>query len=118
MSSPGLVSARLARPGAVAALVHRLSGLALAVFLPFHFLSLGLALEGEALDNFLHWAEHPAVKVSEALLVAALAVHVAGGLRILAIEFLGWMATGANGIAAVFGFAVFAGMLFLLSAFA
>ena len=32
----------------VAALVHRLSGLALAIFLPLHFLTLGLALNGEA----------------------------------------------------------------------
>ncbi len=35
-------------------LVHRLSGLALAVFLPLHFWVLGQALHGEAaLDGFL-----------------------------------------------------------------
>ena len=32
----------------IAALVHRLSGLALAIFLPVHFLTLGLAIQGEA----------------------------------------------------------------------
>ena len=34
--------------------MHRLSGLALAIFLPLHFLALGLAIDGEArLDGFL-----------------------------------------------------------------
>ena len=32
----------------IAALVHRLSGLALAAFLPLHFLALGIAINGEA----------------------------------------------------------------------
>ena len=42
----------------IAALVHRLSGLALAIFLPLHFLALGLAIGGEAkLDGFLRWSE-------------------------------------------------------------
>ena len=47
MSSVGLARASRAHPGFVAALVHRLSGLALAVFLPLHFLALGLAFEAE-----------------------------------------------------------------------
>jgi len=34
------------QPGYVAALLHRLSGLALAVFLPLHFLALATALRG------------------------------------------------------------------------
>ncbi len=32
-------------PGVWAALAHRVSGLMLALFLPFHFLALGLAIE-------------------------------------------------------------------------
>jgi fumarate reductase subunit D len=75
----------------LAALVHRLSGLALAVFLPFHFLVLGLALNNEAqLDGFLRWTEQPLVKFSEAALVGLLAVHMLGGLRLLAVENIGW----------------------------
>jgi fumarate reductase subunit D len=75
----------------LAALVHRLSGLALAIFLPLHFLVLGLALKGEAsLDGFLRWTEQPLVKLSEAVLVGLLAVHMLGGLRLLALENLGW----------------------------
>ena len=43
-----------------AALVHRLSGLTLAIFLPLHFLTLGLAIQGEArLENFLRWSDAP-----------------------------------------------------------
>jgi fumarate reductase subunit D len=75
----------------LAALVHRLSGLALAIFLPFHFLVLGLAIGGDAkLDGFLRWTDQPLVKLSEAALVGLLAVHMLGGLRLLAVENLGW----------------------------
>lgn len=72
-------------------LVHRLSGLALAVFLPFHFHALGTALEGEArLGEFLAWSEQPLVKLAEWGLVLLLAAHLTGGLRLLALEFLPW----------------------------
>jgi fumarate reductase subunit D len=117
MTSLDVIRART-RPGYVAALVHRVSGIALAVFLPLHFLSLGLALEREAFEGFIGWADQPLVKIIEALLVAAFAVHMAGGLRLLAIEFLGLMATGANWIAACFAVGLGAGLLFLLNAFA
>jgi fumarate reductase subunit D len=75
----------------VAALVHRTSGLGLAIFLPIHFLVLGLALESEqALDGFLRWTDRPAVKLMEAVLVFLLAVHLFGGVRLLVIENLAW----------------------------
>jgi fumarate reductase subunit D len=77
------------QPGFVAALLHRLSGIALAIFLPLHFLALATALNGAgALDSFLTVAHTPLVQASEGLLVAALATHMTLGLRILAIEFL------------------------------
>jgi fumarate reductase subunit D len=75
----------------IAALVHRLSGLALAIFLPFHFLALGLAIDGAArLDGFLRWTDQPLVKLAEAGLVFLLAVHLLGGLRVLVIENFAW----------------------------
>jgi fumarate reductase subunit D len=75
----------------IAAMVHRLSGLALACFLPLHFLTLGLALDGEArLESALRWMDHPAVRLGEAALVFLLAVHMLGGLRVLLIENLPW----------------------------
>jgi fumarate reductase subunit D len=75
----------------LAALLHRLSGLALAIFLPFHFLALGLAISGEAqLESFLRWSDHPLVKISEGILLGLLAVHMLGGVRLLMLENLSW----------------------------
>src|SRR4051812_3012644 len=52
--------------------VHRLSGIALAIFLPIHFWALGNALQ---LDSFLAWTERPLVKAGEWAIVVALAAH-------------------------------------------
>ena len=72
-------------------MLHRLSGFGLALFLPVHFHVLGLALVNtEKLDGFLHWAETPIVKFAEFGLVFLLAIHMLGGLRLLALEFLPW----------------------------
>ncbi len=77
------------QPGFAAALLHRLSGVALAIFLPLHFLALATALDGAAaLDSFLAVTRAPLVEASECGLVIALATHMTLGLRILAIEFL------------------------------
>lgn len=69
------------------ALVHRASGLALALFLPAHFWLLG---QGLAMDAFLKWTEQPLVKLAEWGLVLLLAAHLGAGLRVLALEFLPW----------------------------
>jgi fumarate reductase subunit D len=78
-------------PAFWAFVVHRLSGVALALFLPLHFLALGSALNGAArLGELLAWSEQPLVRFSEWGLVLLLAAHLTGGLRILALEFLPW----------------------------
>lgn len=75
----------------LAYMLHRISGVALGLFLPVHFYVLSLALtDRRRLDGFLHWAELPVVKVAEFGLVFLLAVHFFGGLRLLALEFLPW----------------------------
>ena len=80
-------------PGFWAFVVHRVSGIVLALFLPAHFYVLSQALaRPEALDAFLDWTRQPAVKLAETLLVLALAAHLAGGVRLLLIEFVGWRA--------------------------
>src|SRR5262249_46241725 len=91
----------------LAALAHRLSGLALAVFLPVHFWGVGLAIDGEArLGNFLRWTDAWSVKLAETGLVFLLAVHLLGGRRVLGIENFPWrdgekqLATLAAGISA------------------
>lgn len=103
--------------GLVAALVHRLSGLAIAIFLPFHFLSLGLAFEAEVFSEFIEWTSNPLVKISEFVLVTALALHFAGGIRILAMEFWRYSNTQSYFIAFAFSASMAVGLLFLLSAF-
>ncbi len=93
-------------------LLHRLSGLGLALFLPFHFFVLSLALSDmERLDGFLRWSEAPMVKLAEVGLVFLLAVHGFGGLRLLALETLGWTHAQKTGAAAaIAGAALLAGL--------
>ena len=72
-------------------MLHRLSGIALAVFLPLHFYVLALSLtDTKDLDSVLQWTDQPGVKLAEFGLVFLLAVHLFGGLRLLALEFLPW----------------------------
>ncbi|TMG91229.1 MAG: succinate dehydrogenase [Betaproteobacteria bacterium] len=97
--------------------VHRLSGLALALFLPLHFLVLGQALQGEAaLDVFLRWTQAPLVQFSEIALVFLLAAHLTGGLRLLFVEFVGWRSeTQKMLIASAGGVAAFCALAFALN---
>lgn len=69
------------------AIVHRISGIALAIFLPLHFWALSRALQ---LDAFLAWTEQPVVKLAEWGIVVALAAHLAAGVRVLVLELLPW----------------------------
>ena len=102
--------------GSWAALVHRLSGVGLALFLPLHFWALAQALEGAAkLDGFLRWAEQPLVKFAEWGVVLLLAAHLAGGLRILALEFLPWRDWHKGLAAAAAGIALAVGLAFALA---
>jgi len=99
----------------IAYLLHRLSGLGLALFLPIHFYVLAMALnQPQALDEMLRFADNPLVKLAEFGLVFLLAVHVFGGLRLLALEFLPWSSRqkslAASAVAAAF---LVAGTFFL-----
>ena len=95
---------------------HRLSGLLLALFLPLHFLALGLAIEGEAeLDALLRWADDPLVKAGEWSLVVLLTAHLSFGLRVLAIEFLPWRGALKGLVGLGGGAAVLVGAVFLLN---
>ena len=72
-------------------ILHRLSGLALALFLPVHFWVLALAMTAPMrLDGFLALTEAGVVKLAEFALVFLLAVHMLGGLRLMAMEWLPW----------------------------
>ena len=101
----------------LAFLLHRVSGLLLALFLPLHFWVLALALERPAeLDAFLAWSDQRLVKIAEVGLVFLLAVHFLGGLRLLALEWLPWRDWQKSLAAFATAGAAFAGLLFLLNA--
>jgi len=97
--------------------LHRASGLLLALFLPVHFLVLGLAIDGaESLDGFLILTDNRLVKLAEFGLVFLLAVHMFGGLRVLALEFLAWNPRQKTYAAASLAGGFFIACGFLLSA--
>lgn len=98
-------------------ILHRVSGVALALFLPVHFLLLGLALEDTAaMDVALAWTANPLVKVAEFGLVFLLAVHLFGGLRLLALELLPWRPQQKTFAAAAGALAFFVAVGFLMQA--
>jgi fumarate reductase subunit D len=105
-------------PAYWAFIVHRASGVLLALFLPLHFWALGQALRGEEkLESFLRWSDQPLVKLAEVTLVLLLAAHMAGGLRLLALEFLAWRDWQLSLLAAAAGITLAAGLAFLLNLF-
>ena len=96
--------------------VHRISGLALALFLPLHFLALSTALNGDAaLDGFLRYTDRPLFKVGEWLLVVLLALHAVGGIRLLLIEFAPWSGPRKDLIALALASGLGVGLAFLLA---
>ncbi len=97
-------------------LLHRVSGLLLALFLPAHFWLLSLALDPGALDRALAWTDLTVFKLAEFGLVFLLALHLFGGLRLLALEFLPWSGRQKTLAAAAVGLAALVSGSFLLQA--
>jgi fumarate reductase subunit D len=103
-------------PAYWAFIVHRASGVLLALFLPLHFWALGQALRGEEkLESFLRWSDQPLVKFAETALVLLLAAHMAGGVRLLALEFLAWRDWHKSLLAAAAGVTLAVALAFLLN---
>ena len=105
-----------AHPLWYAYILHRISGLVLALFLPAHFYVLSLALNEAALDAALAWTANPLVKIVEFGLVFLLAVHFFGGLRLLALEWLSWRAWQKTLAAGAIAISFLVATMFLLSA--
>ena len=104
------------KPGFLAAMLHRLSGIALAIFLPVHFIALGMALGGA--DPCRVSSASPTtlfVRAAEWGLVTALGMHMALGIRVLAIEWLAMQARGAIVLSWCVAGSVTVGLLFLLN---
>lgn len=106
-----------AHPLWLAYILHRLSGLGLALFLPVHFWVLALAMTApDRLDGFLELTEAGVVKLAEFGLVFLLAVHMFGGLRLMALEWLPWSAPQKTLAASAAALAFLVAALFLLRA--
>jgi fumarate reductase subunit D len=101
--------------GTLAAFVHRVSGVLLALFLPVHFYAIGTTLESAAaFDALLVWTQYPLIKFGEWGIVVLLAAHLGGGLRVLALEFLPWRDWQKSLLACAAGAALAAGLAFAL----
>jgi len=70
---------------------------------------------GAAVDNFLHWTQQPLVKAGELGLVVLLAAHMAGGVRLLTIEFLAWHEWQKSLLAVAAGVTLAVGVAFALN---
>ena len=102
--------------GFVAAMLHRLSGIALAIFLPLHFLALATALNGAgALDSFLSLTRQPLVEFLEFGIVVALAIHITLGLRVLAVEFFNFRERTLAALSLCLAAAFMVGFIFALN---
>lgn len=103
-------------PAYWAFIMHRASGLLLTLFLPLHFWALGQAFHGAArLDQLLEWTHNPLVKFAETGLVLLLAAHMAGGVRLLLLEFLDWREWQKSLLAAATGVSLVVVLAFLLN---
>ena len=106
-----------AHPLWLAYMLHRISGLALALFLPLHFWVLAMAMtDPSKLDAFLGLTESFFVKVVEFGLVFLLAVHMFGGLRLMAMEWLPWSPSQKTLAATAAAASFFIASLFFLKA--
>jgi fumarate reductase subunit D len=104
------------KPGFLAAMLHRLSGIALAIFLPMHFVALGTALGGaDSFQSFLGVTHTGFVRVAEWGLVTALGLHMALGIRVLAIEILAVHERSAIVVSTCVASSITVGLLFLLN---
>ncbi len=89
----------------------------MALFLPVHFYVLGLALRDSArLDGYLALTDNPLAKAMEFGLVLLLALHLFGGLRLLALELLAWSDSQKTQAAIASALAFFVACAFLLRA--
>ncbi len=109
-----MIAAHRNHPAFWAFLLHRLSGLALVLFLPAHFLVLGTALNEAAFAGVIAWTQDPLVKFGEWGIVVLLAAHMTGGIRLLALEFLPWPDRAKTWIALGLGAALAFGVVLAL----
>lgn len=76
--------------GTAAWILHRLSGIALTIYLMMHLIVIGQSVRGrDAFNAALHFVQSPAFVVLDCALAGTVAYHAINGLRIIAFD-LGW----------------------------
>ncbi len=78
------------RTGMFAWMAHRLSGVALVLYLVVHVWGLRALTDRAAFNELIAGYHAPIFKIGEFLLLAAVVYHALNGLRIVLIDFLGW----------------------------
>ncbi|RMH59876.1 MAG: succinate dehydrogenase, cytochrome b556 subunit [Bacteroidetes bacterium] len=78
------------RTGMFAWMAHRLSGIAIVIYLILHVWGLKALTDRDAFNALIAGYHAPIFKIGEFLLLAAVAYHAFNGLRIVLIDFLGW----------------------------
>jgi succinate dehydrogenase / fumarate reductase, cytochrome b subunit len=78
------------RTGMFAWMAHRLSGVAIVVYLVMHIWGLRALTDRDAFNELIASYHAPVFKFGEFLLLAAVVYHALNGLRIVLIDFLGW----------------------------
>ena len=86
----GAVQRYKVRTGMFAWMAHRLSGVAIVVYLILHVWGLRALSNREAFNELITAYHAPLYKLGEFLLLAAVAYHALNGLRIVLIDFMGW----------------------------
>lgn len=78
------------RTGMFAWLCHRLSGLAIVVYIIIHVWGLRALSDRDQFNALIAEYHAPIFKFGEFLLLVAVTYHALNGLRIVLIDFLGW----------------------------
>ncbi len=68
-------------------ILHRLSGVAILLFLAIHILDTGLVFWPSAYDRVMQLYAHPVFRVGEVGLAAAVLFHALNGIRITILDF-------------------------------
>jgi succinate dehydrogenase / fumarate reductase cytochrome b subunit len=79
------------REGQWAFVLHRISGVALALYLLLHVLDISLVMYGPRVFNaFLGFYHQWPFRIGLILVMAAVVYHAFNGLRIILMDFTGW----------------------------
>jgi succinate dehydrogenase / fumarate reductase cytochrome b subunit len=88
--NPGRFQRYRLRTGMTAWIMHRLSGVALVVYLALHIWGLRALTDRAAYNALIAKYHAPLYKIGEFLLLAAVVYHAMNGFRIVLIDLLGW----------------------------